>query len=359
MSVNLPLMMRWPEIHTRLQIIFPEGTPNRAASVWEIAARTVFVMLYAGTVEGNDVWLRPDQVTRMTDKQAAKVAAADRLAWAKASVAPSKAEIPGRWYAGNTRESVRDDTIRNSLIPNSAVIERAGLATTSPAGRYALEAGFAALFDPALTGAALDAAVGAWQTAHLTAGARMRIAVMRKGASTGSGRLLVTFPNGETRLMAPGPSSDLSRHVIEVFAPRFLGTPTVIFLSESRDKVVSRDDELAKKIGINILADKNLPDIILADLAPSHPLLVFVEIVASDGPVSEMRKAALLALTDAAAFPREHIAFVTAYFDRSASQFKKTIDSLAWGSFAWFAAEPDHLMELVDGSTGPARKLRT
>lgn len=353
--MRLPPLMPWPEIHGRLQVIFPEGTPNRAASVWEIAARTVFVMLYAGAVEGQDNWLRPDQVTRMTDKQSARTTDADRLEWAKASIAPSKAEIPGRWYAGNTRESIRDDTIRNSLIPNSAVIERPGLPTTSPAGRYALEADFAALLDPALISTAFSTAVAAWQATHLSAGARMRIAVMRKGASTGTGRLLVTFPNGETRLMAPGPSSDLSRHVIEVFAPRFLGAPVVIFLSESRDKVVSRDDELAKKIGINILADKNLPDVILADLAPAHPLLVFVEVVASDGPVSEARKAALLALTDAAGFPREHIAFVTAYFDRSAAQFKKTVDSLAWGSFAWFAAEPDHLVELIDGG----RKLKS
>lgn len=356
--MKLPPLAQRSLIHERLQVVFPEGTPNRAASVWDIAARTVFVMLYAGAVEGNDVWLRPDQVTRMTDKQAAKTNDGDRTAWAKSSIAPSKAEIPGRWYAGNTRESVRDDTIRNALIPNSAVIERSDLATTSPAGRYALEADFAGLFDPALNSAKFDAAVAAWQTAHLSAGARMRIAVMRKGATTGSGRLLVTFPNGEARLMAPGPSSDLSRNVIEVFAPRFLGTPVVIFLSESRDKVVARDDELAKKIGINILADKNLPDIILADLAPLHPLLVFVEIVATDGPVSEVRKAALLALTDAAGFPRENIAFLTAYFDRSAAQFKKTVDSLAWGSFAWFAAEPDHLVELIDGSNGPARKLK-
>jgi hypothetical protein len=294
----------------------------------------------------------------MTDKQASKTTAADRAAWAKKSIAPSKSEIRGRWYAANTRESIRDDTLRNGLVQNAAVIERTGLPTTSPAGRYALEGGFAALFDPALAGAAFTAAVAAWQAKNLTAGARMRIAIMRKGASSGTGRLLVTFPNGETRLMAPGPSSDLSKHVIEVFAPRFLGAPAVVFLSESRDKVVSRDDELAKKIGLNILADKNLPDIILADLAPAHPLLVFVEIVASDGPVSEARKTALLALTDAAGFPRDHIAFVTAFFDRSNAKFKKAVDSLAWGGFAWFAAEPEHLLELIDGSAGQVRKLK-
>jgi hypothetical protein len=186
----------------------------------------------------------------------------------------------------------------------------------------------------------------------LTAGVRMRIAVNRKGASAGGDRLLVTFPSGDTQRMAPGPSSELSKAVIEVFAPNFLGDPAVIFLSESRDKVIARHDDLAKKIGLNILADKNLPDIILADLAPDHPKLVFIEVVASDGPVSEQRKAALLKLTDAAGFPREHISFVTAYFDRSKAQFKKTVDSLAWGSFAWFASEPEHLVHFDANAAG-------
>ncbi|MDK1389605.1 BsuBI/PstI family type II restriction endonuclease [Sinorhizobium sp. 8-89] len=337
-------LLAWQDIQLRLREIFPEGTPNRAQSIWDIAARTVFVMLYVDAVEGKGVWLRPDQVTRMTDAQAAKESPADRAMWEKDSVRPSKSDIPGRWYAVNTRESIRDDTIRNALVANGAVIERQGLPTTSPAGKYALQDGFAALFAPELMGEELSAAIAEWQGKHLTAGARMRIAVMRKGASAGGDRILVTFPSGETQRMAPGPSSELSKAVIEIFAPKFLTEPAVIFLSESRDKVVSRHEELAKQIGLNILADRNLPDIILADLAPAHPRLVFIEVVASDGPVSETRKEALLKLTDAAGFPREHIAFVTAYFDRSRAQFKKTVDALAWGSFAWFASEPEHLL---------------
>jgi hypothetical protein len=342
--MSLAPLVPWPEVQARLREIFPEGTPQRAHSVWEIAARTVFVMLYTNAIEGSDIWLRPDQVTRMTDDQAGKVSDAERLDWAKLSVKPSKGEIPGRWYAVNTRESIRDDTIRTALVENGAVIERQGLATTSPAGKYALQGEFAALFDPNLLGDAVFAAAATWRGKHLTAGARMRIAVVRRGAAAGSDRLLVTFPSGETRRMAPGPSSSLSKAVIEEFTQRFLENPAVIFLSESRDKVVARDDELAQKIGLNILADKNLPDIILADLAPVHPLLVFVEVVASDGPVSEQRKAALLQLTMAAGMPAEHIAFVTAYLDRSAAPFKKTVDVLAWGSFAWFASEPDCLV---------------
>ncbi len=339
-------VLAWPDIQQRLREVFPEGTPHRNYSTWEIAAKTVFVMIYVDAVEGRGNWLRPDQVRRMTDKQSVLTGKPDREAWAKWSVKPSKEDIPGSWYAVNTRESIRDDTIRNALVANGAIIERPGLATTSPAGRYALQAEFAQLFAPELKDAELAAAVAAWQAKHLNAGARMRIAVMRKGASAGGDRILVTFPSGETQRMAPGPSSELSKAVVETFAPRFLQEPAVIFLSESRDKVVSRHDDLAKQIGLNILADKNLPDIILADLAPEHPRLVFVEVVASDGPVSEQRKKALLALTEAAGFPEQHIAFVTAYMDRSRAEFKKTVDVLAWGSYAWFASEPEHLLHL-------------
>lgn len=357
--MTAPQILPWQDVQKRLRRIFPEGTPHHKDSTWDVAAKTVFVMLYLDAVEGTDNWLRPDQVTRMTDTQAAMADQSARKEWAKASMARSKSDLPGRWYAVNTRESIRDDTIRNAFIENGAVIERTGLATTSSLGKYALQKAFSHLFAPGLSESEADALILAWQEKYLTAGARMRIAVVRKGASTGTDRILVKFPNGETRLMAPGPSSELSKQVVEIFAPLFLQSPEVIFLSESRDKVVARDEDLAKRIGLNILADKNLPDIILADLGPEDPLLVFIEVVASDGPVSEARKKALLALTEAAGFPASNIRFVTAYFDRSAPQFKKTVDRLAWGSFAWFAAEPDGLIEMYDGSATALSAFRS
>ena len=112
--------------------------------------------------------------------------------------------------------------------------------------------------------------------------------------------------------------------------------------------MVARHDDLARSIGLNIRADKDLPDIILADLGPSHPLLVFVEVVATDGPVSVRRKDALAALVAEAGFPPEHVAYVTAYQDRSGAPFKKTVDSLAWGTYAWFQSEPEKLVVFSD-----------
>ncbi|ABQ30012.1 BsuBI/PstI family type II restriction endonuclease [Acidiphilium cryptum] len=353
----LPSVSPVKEIHARLQSIFPEGSPNRNNCTWEIAARTIFVMLYIGAIEGTDIWIRPDQVTRMTDDQSEQLSEAERLAWTKESVKSSKGEIPGRWYAVNTRESIRDDTIRAGLIANGVVIEREGLATTSPAPRYALASEFTKLLDPALSGKKLTKAIADWQADHLNAGALARIAIVRRGAIAGGDHVLVKFPSGETRRMAPGPSSIISKAVIEVFAPSFLQTPGVVFLSESRNKVVSRDDELAKAIGLNIKAEKNLPDIVLADLGPKHPILIFIEVVATDGPVTKERRQALLQLAKEAGFPPEHVAFATAFLDRSDSAFKKVFDSLAWGTFVWLASEPDNLIYLHEGQTQLVRAL--
>jgi uncharacterized protein YjeT (DUF2065 family) len=40
-------------------------------------------MAYVGAIEGLGAWIRPDQVTRMTDEQAAKSDTEARIAWAK------------------------------------------------------------------------------------------------------------------------------------------------------------------------------------------------------------------------------------------------------------------------------------
>lgn len=345
------------EVHARLQSIFPEGTPNRAYITRMLAANTVFTALYVDAIEGSGTFLGPKHVYRMTDEQAAQVDDADRAAYATGVLRTGSRTEGRRWYQDNTREPIRDETLREGLVAIGAVTERTDLPTTSSKPRYTLKARFAVLFDPALSGEDLQARITAWQAEALNKGALARLAIVRRGAGVSADQVLVTFPNGETRRMKPGPSSEITRAVVEVFAPTFLTDPAVVFLSESGNKVVARDDELARSIGLTIQADKNLPDTILVDLGPAHPLLVFVEVVATDGPVSQRRKEALEELVAATGFPAEHVAFVTAFLDRSAGPFKKTVDSLAWGSYAWFAAEPERLVIFSDTSTKIAGKV--
>jgi hypothetical protein len=92
-------MMPWPallpvsEIHERLRVIFPEGTPNRNYVTREIAAKTIFVLLYIGAIDGAERWLRPDQVTRMTDAQATLTGDEARESWLEASLHPATGYI--------------------------------------------------------------------------------------------------------------------------------------------------------------------------------------------------------------------------------------------------------------------------
>lgn len=356
MSSELPDLIPVKEIQKRLLEIFPEGTPHRGYCTREIAAKTVFVMLYVGAIEGKG-WLRPDQVTRMTDQQAAMTDEVSRREWAKRSLSKESRAIEGRWYAVNSREPIRDETLKDGLVRTGAAIVRADLPTTSALPRYALHQSFADLLRPTLKGHKLQDLVVAWRARNLSAGALARIQLVSRGAIAAQGGVVVTFPNGETRKLAHGPSSVISKAVVEEFAKRFLGQPGVIFLSESGNKVLKRDDVLANLVGLKIPADKYLPDILLVDLSPREPLIVFVEVVATDGPISEARKQAFLGITRAAGFLDRNVAFLTAYLDRGTPAFKKTVPELAWNSFAWFVSEPDSIVLLRGGQTGAPAKL--
>ena len=164
------------------------------------------------------------------------------------------------------------------------------------------------------------------------------------------------LPSGEGRVMVPGLSSVITKAVVEIFARRFLANPAVVWISESGRKVVEKDDKLLQLLGIKINPEKLLPDIILPDTTDGELLFVFVEVVATDGPIHESRRAALLKLITDAGFKPEHAAFLTAFQSRDHAAFKKTVASLAWGSFAWCFSEPDHLIAF-DGATA-ARQSR-
>ncbi len=156
--MNLPPYINRATIHDRLRVIFPEGVPQRTYCVREAAASTVFTMLYIGAVEGVNEWAGPKQIVRMTDAQAALKKDAERTAYAIKSLRPGFQPRGKTWYRENSREQIRDETIRQGFITNNAIVERPGVATTSGKPRYALRAPFAALFNPVLSARDLERA---------------------------------------------------------------------------------------------------------------------------------------------------------------------------------------------------------
>ncbi|MGH8010616.1 MAG: BsuBI/PstI family type II restriction endonuclease, partial [Candidatus Binatia bacterium] len=243
---------------------------------------------------------------------------------------------------------------RYGFQPVGAVVEREGLKKTSSLGRWALAADFAALFICSDT--EFPNQVETWREKHLTPGARARLAVVQRGlvASAVAAGVLVEYPNKRTRHLSPGESSVIAKHVIEQFAPRFLKNPGVIWVSETSRRDEAADLELARLVGLDIEVEELLPDVILVDLGPPEPLFVFVEIVSSDGALTEDRKTALTELLARGGHNPENAAFVTALMDRSSSVFRRQVASqAAWNSFVWFASEPSKIILHQNLEQGP------
>lgn len=334
------------ELKARLEIIFPAGIADRSYVIRESAARIVQVMLYMDAVEGQGRRMRPSQVYRMSDEQIAMQTAADRTAFQIASMKGQFSPPGTPWYADNSREQVRDESLRDGLVAKGVVGVDSSVETTSSLGRYYLMRHFSDLL--LLPHAKFLEVVEDWQEQHLNATELARIKLMRERGSHKDG-VRVMFPDGSGRVLSAGKSSQIVKAVVEVFALRFLRHPAVVWISESGKHVVMSDDALMKSIGLTIDAQKLLPDVVLADL--QKPMrLVFVEIVASDGPITESRKADLNAAASAAGFKMDQLVFVSAFEERNAAPLKKRLSAIATDSYIWCVNEPDLLLILDSGN---------
>lgn len=228
---------------TRLEAILPASATGTMASCNEIAGAAAFTLMYVGAV-GGERKARPLMVTQMDPRTATFRADGERLAWHQAAERSAHAvdELTASWgivhrqpwYAANSREGIRDETFR-VWTANGALVVDESINTTSSKSRYSLAADFAALLDPALDGAALDTAIGEWQRAHLNPTARLRAQRLRVQERRRSA-VVVRLPDGGTRELLVGPSSDILKGVIEEFT-KSLSQPTVLFVSQSGEKV--------------------------------------------------------------------------------------------------------------------------
>jgi hypothetical protein len=327
---------RLPEldlIRQRLRQVFPEGVDGRSWAIAERAARSLYVFLYTFAVEDvTENRLRPAMVITMSDEQAARTSPDERWQWLREAQRPRRtAVVVGRWYAENTRESIRDETFR-VWKEYGAILEDA-VPTTSSRPRYRLARDFAELFSPQLRGVQLNEAITAWQARHLTHAARARMALLAQ-QSTSSAGAQVVFPDGSTRVLAAGPSTPLLKAVVESFAPTFLYQPIVLLVTESRRRLAYEDAEQLRRIGLQP-DPRVMPDLLLADVGvPNGDLrLVFLECVATAGAMTQERRSALRNWLASSNLDRIEAVFGTVFRDRADQVFRRLVGELVWESF--------------------------
>ena len=214
----------------------------------------------------------------------------------------------------------------------------AGIATgaTGPAGR-----------NPAGTGAAGTGAPGTG-AAGTTVPAGTPAATAPGVASGTTGPAGATGPTGATGLAGvhvaqPPPTSShlILKGIIEQLAPRLLGQPGVVAISQSKQKIDLLDDALLRQLGLTIKAAELLPDALLFDGEAGR--FWFVEAVATDGEIHEARKTELLRWASDHGIQPEQCGFITGFLSRTHEAFRRRGARIAWETSAWFLDEPDRI----------------
>lgn len=345
--MNLPPLPTLDQIQDRVNAIFPDNFPDRRILTGDMMARALFVAMYGGFTESGKRFFRPSTVIRFSLEQAALVGETDRLAWLSTCQTPGHKPLGKQWYADNTREPLRDDLIRNRAVPIGLVIKRQGVPPTSPAPIYALSDDFAQLLSPALDGHDLEAAIHAWQERALNPMTLKRMKLLARGVTEKLGQVSVTLPTTNRVLrLAAGEASVITRDVCEDLATRLMNTPVVLHVSISDQKTFPELEGDAAAYGFRFDPSSELPDIVIADVGGQEERVAFIEVVHSDGPITELRKEALLRIASEANIPPHRVILVTAFEDRSSTAFKKRISELAIGSKIWFRSEPDVLLTI-------------
>jgi hypothetical protein len=248
---------------------------------------------------------------------------------------------------------LRDETFP-AWLDHGAIQVRAGIPTTSSRPRWALTASFADLFDPTLQGQDLVAAVEAWRSTHMSPGDRFRI-LTAQIRERHEHSIIVTLPGGQVRFLEPGPASLILKGVLEIWAPARLAEPAVLTISEPGDKVYLADAALLATLGLTVDASTLLPDAVIVDIAAKPPTFWIVEAVATDGPVTEDRRAQLIRWAEEQNIPRQSCKFISAFISRNDQAARRRLKDIAANTYAWYADEPSHELSWyeIPGSNAP------
>lgn len=150
-------------------------------------------------------------------------------------------------------------------------------------------------------------------------------------------RIPVTLPSGVEVRLSAGEHNKLQRDIIQKFLPRFGFGADVLYLGDTTDKFLIREDEKLQALHFFVLEHEELPDVVA--YSKEKNLLFLIEAVHSFGQMGEIRVKKLKEkLTNCTAT----LVFVSAFENKKI--FRKFSDDIAWESEVWIADNPDHMI---------------
>lgn len=153
--------------------------------------------------------------------------------------------------------------------------------------------------------------------------------------------------NGNDFEFSTGKHNELQKAIIEEFAPRFAPDSIVLYVGDTKNKDLYKDENLLSKLNIDMGKHEKLPDVILYQ--KDKKWVYFVEAVTSVGPISPKRIVEINEMTSECKLGK---IYVTAFIDMKT--FKRFAEDLAWETEVWLSEMPDHMIHLNgDKFVGP------
>ena len=145
--------------------------------------------------------------------------------------------------------------------------------------------------------------------------------------------------NGENFTFSPGDHNKLQKAIIEEFAPRFAPNSECLYVGDTIEKDLVKNEEKLKELGFDITLHDKMPDVVL--YCEDKQWLYFIESVTSVGPMEPKRIREIEEMTTSVTVGK---IYVTSFLDFKT--FKKFSETLAWETEVWIADMPDHMIHL-------------
>ena len=150
-------------------------------------------------------------------------------------------------------------------------------------------------------------------------------------------KIPVKLPSGIELELSAGEHNVLQKCIVEDFLSRFGMGAEVLYIGDTSDKFLYRNDDVLGQIGFFTLEHEELPDIVA--FCKERNLLFLIEAVHSAGPMSEIRVRKLKSqLKKCTAIP----VFVTTFLNKK--EFRKWVTEIAWETEVWIADNPEHMI---------------
>lgn len=233
-------------------------------------------------------------------------------------------------YKPNTRETVRKEVIHYFL--QSSIVEpnrdKPDRATNSPKFCYSLTSEFLKLIRSYDT--------DKWEDTLESYKNNVTSLVDKYKKEREVNRIPVKI-NGYELTFSPGAHNQLQKAIIEDFAPIFAPGAEVLYVGDTDNKDLIKDEEKLSELGIDMQEHTKLPDVVL--YREDENWIYFVESVTSVGPINDKRIIEIGEMTQECQCGK---IYVTAFLDRET--FRKFAHEIAFETEVWIANRPEHMI---------------